>query len=135
MFNKSEQKQLANREISVFCTQVAMLLHAGLPIPEGIRIMLEDSEDSEGRKILEVVLAPCERGELFSDALAASDVFPRYLIDMVRIGEVTGRLDEVLTALGAYYEREEIIGKNIRSAVRYPAIMIVMMLLVVGVLV
>ena len=54
---------------------------------------------------------------------------------MVEIGERSGRLDEVLDALCAYYEREESVSEGIRSAVAYPLVMIVMMALVVGVLV
>lgn len=135
MAKRAEQKMLANREISVFCAQVAMLLRSGIAVPEGIRIMLEDNESREGREILAAVLEHCELGEPLSTALETSGVFPKYLLDMVRIGEASGRLDEVMQALQQYYEREEAIRKNIRSAVRYPLIMILMMVLVVGVLI
>ena len=54
---------------------------------------------------------------------------------MVEIGETSGRLDEVLDSLCAYYERNEAITKNIKNAVTYPAVMIVMMMVVIVVLV
>lgn len=130
-----ERKPLTNRELSVFCAQIGMLLRSGIAVPEGIRIMLEDTESAEGREILTAVLDCCELGVPFSEALQKSGVFPKYLIDMAGIGEASGRLDEVMSALERYYDRQESVSKNIRSAVRYPVLMIVMMVLVVGVLV
>ena len=53
---------------------------------------------------------------------------------MVQIGEETGTLDEVMSALGEHYEREDSIAKSIRNAVTYPMIMIGMMLVVILVL-
>lgn len=135
MATKIEQKMLTNRELSVFCAQISMLLRSGIAVPEGIRIMLEDIEDAEGERILTSLLDCCELGTPLSDALIQSKVFPKYLMDMVRIGEATGKLEEVMAALERYYDREETVSKNIRSAVRYPVVMIVMMVLVVGVLV
>lgn len=135
MATRTEQKMLTNREISVFCAQISMLLRSGIAVPEGIRIMLEDMEDAEGRRILASILDHCELGAPLSEALAKSRVFPKYLVDMVRIGEASGKLEEGMAALERYYDREETVSKNIRSAVRYPVVMIVMMVLVVGVLV
>lgn len=53
---------------------------------------------------------------------------------MVQIGEETGTLDEVMSALSEHYEREDSIAKSIRNAVTYPMIMIGMMLVVILVL-
>lgn len=132
---KNTNANLTDREIAAFCAQIGMLLNSGISVAEGIRIMLEDNDSREGRRLLTAVLEHCELGGAFSDALEKAGVFPRYMVDMVRIGEASGRLDEVMNALQSYYEREDTLRKNIRSAVRYPAVMIVMMVVVVGVLV
>lgn len=132
---KNTNANLTDREIAAFCAQIGMLLNSGISVAEGIRIMLEDNDSREGRRLLTTVLEHCELGGAFSDALEKAGVFPRYMVDMVRIGEASGRLDEVMNALQSYYEREDTLRKNIRSAVRYPAVMIVMMVVVVGVLV
>lgn len=135
MATTTEKKMLTNRELSVFCAQIGMLLRSGIAVPEGIRIMLEDTDDSEGKSILTSVLGRCELGAPLSESLSLTGVFPKYLLDMVRIGEASGKLDEVMCALERYYDRQETVSKNIRSAVRYPVLMIVMMVLVVFVLV
>ncbi len=127
-------KRLTDGELSVFCAQIAMLLRSGISVTEGLGIMVEDTENAEGRAILQTALDHCELGEALTAGLAASGAFPRYLLDMAAIGEETGRLDEVMDALAAYYEREEALHEAVRSAVRYPLVMIVMMVVVLGVL-
>lgn len=126
---------LTPAEISTFCAQLSMILKAGIPVSEGLSIMHGDMQKSEGREIIGTILEHTELGEPLHTALDASGLFPKYVVDMVEIGGQTGRLDEVMDYLCDYYEREEAISKNVKSAVTYPLVMIVMMVLVIGVLV
>ena len=134
MAEKTNAKRLTDGELSVFCAQIAMLLRSGISVTEGLGIMVEDTEDPQGRAILQTALDRCELGEQLSSGLRASGAFPEYLLNMTAIGEESGRLDEVMDALAAYYEREEALHEAMRSAVRYPLVMIVMMAVVLGVL-
>ena len=134
MSNASGQ-MLTPNELSTFCSQVAMILKSGIPVAEGISIMYEDTENAQGREIMKGILDHVEVGEPLYAALEATGRFPKYMRDMVEIGEQSGKLDEVLDSLVDYYEREETISSSIRSAVTYPMVMIVMMILVIGVLV
>ena len=61
-------------------------------------------------------------------------VFPEYALHMTEIGEQTGRLDETMEALAAYYQREEEILDAVKSAVTYPVAMLGMLLMIVAVL-
>lgn len=126
---------LSHNEIAAFCAQIAMILKAGIPISEGISIMQEDTESSGGKEILSEVNSHLEVGEPFHISLQSTGVFPKYVVDMTEIGETTGRLDEVMDSLYAYYEREDAISKSIRNAVTYPLIMLLMMVVVIGVLI
>lgn len=126
---------LTPAEISTFCAQLSMILKAGIPVSEGLSIMHGDMQKAEGREIIGTILEHAELGEPLHTALAASGLFPKYVVDMVEIGGQAGRLDEVMDYLCDYYEREEAISKNVKSAVTYPLVMIVMMVLVIGVLV
>ena len=132
MADKTNAKRLTDSELSVFCTQIAMLLRSGISVTEGLGIMVEDSENTEGRAILKTALDHCELGEPLSSGLRASGAFPEYLLNMTAIGEESGRLDEVMDALSSYYEREDALHEAVRSAVRYPLVMIVMMAVVMG---
>ena len=124
-------RQLNNEELAMFCDQMAMVLDAGISPMEGIMVMNEDTENEEGREILDLIQEKCDEGSSFHKALATSRVFPKYALDMVEIGEKSGKLDEVMRSLAAHYRREENIAKGIKNAVTYPFIIIAMMLIVI----
>lgn len=132
---RAVEKPLSPRELSAFCAQLAMLVRSGIPAAEAISIMRGDAGGGPGGELLAAIGERLEDRAALGTALAEAGVFPRYFVSMVEIGERSGRLDEVLDALCAYYEREESVSEGIRSAVAYPLVMIVMMALVVGVLV
>lgn len=126
---------LSNMEVSAFCSQMAMILRSGIFAMEGISIMLEDTEDPEERALLAQIDETLQETGQLHTALQETSAFPDYLIQMVRIGEETGKLDDVMGALALYYEREASIAQTIRNALTYPLIMVFMMLLVILVLV
>ena len=84
------------------------------------------SKQSWNRSSRQAASGPLWRKPVFSPNICAI---------VVEIGEQAGRLDDVMSALAAHYEREDAISKNIKSAVTYPLVMIVMMLAVVLVLI
>ena len=124
---KKKKHFLSNREIAAFCDQLSMVISAGIPIYEGISILLDDASDEETRLVLSSINTPLESGSSFHEALVQSGYFPKYVLDMVESGELSGRLDEVLSSLSGYYEREESIQSGIKHAVTYPMLMIAMM--------
>lgn len=126
---------LSNTEISAFCSQMAMILHSGIFVMEGISIMLEDTADPEERAFLTEIDDALQATGSLHQSLRETGAFPEYMLQMVRIGEDTGRLDDVLDALAVYYDREASIAQSIRNAVTYPLIMVFMMLLVILVLI
>lgn len=126
---------LSNMEVSAFCSQMAMILRSGIFAMEGISIMLEDAGDSEEQALLAQIDETLQETGQLHTALNDTSAFPDYMIRMVRIGEDTGRLDDVMSALALYYEREASIAQTIRNALTYPLIMVFMMLLVILVLI
>lgn len=136
MADKSMSKgTLTPGEISTFCSQISMIIKSGIPMSEGIEIMFTDAGSSGAKEVLGKILNVVEIGEPFHKALAKCDKFPPYVVTMVEIGEISGRLENVMDSLTAYYEREEAVSRVVRSAVTYPLIMIVMMLAVISILV
>lgn len=133
MFRK--QSMLSEEELSYFCQQINMIIKAGFPIYYGISILRDDTSDEDTRALFTRIYEPMEQGAGLYAALSATGVFPKYLLQMIRIGEETGRMEEVLTSLGTYYEREAQIRAGIRQAVTYPLIMSIMMLAVIIVII
>ncbi len=128
-------KKLNSYEIANFCRQMSLLIKAGISPSEGIEILLQDIHDKGSQKLLNRINQVLLSGEQFHVALQMSGVFPDYVVHMVTIGEESGTLDTVMESLADYYDREENIQSNIKSAVSYPLIMVFMMLVVVVVLI
>ncbi|MCF0146191.1 MAG: type II secretion system F family protein [Eubacterium sp.] len=125
---------LGDFELAAFCSQIAMIVRSGIPVQEGLKIMLEDAGGSFEKTVLENMAEKMDMGTAFSEAAEESGVFPPYFVNMVRIGEEAGSLDSVLTSLEAHYKRESHIRVSIRNAVIYPVIMAVLMIAVLVVL-
>ena len=126
---------LSNTELITFCNQLGMLIHSGISTIEGISIMKDDLGEGSGKALLTQIYDGLEMQQEFSDVLIETGEFPKYATDMIRIGNYSGKLDEVLASLSVYYEREENISSSIKNAVTYPAIMILMLFIVIGVLI
>lgn len=134
-----EKKAQKNRgvisagETALFCSQVALILQSGIPLHDGISALVGEGESSSVffQELNDVVQAS---GSLY-EAVKAAGVFPEYMVNMIRIGESSGKLEEVMTSLAAYYEREDNLKTSVRSAVAYPTVLVVMMAVVVGILV
>lgn len=134
--NKSPQlKPLSNPELSSFSSQLSLILRSGISALEGISIMLEDASSEEEKAILNALSENLQETGSLNEALEQTQLFPAYMTRMVRIGEETGTLDDVMAALGDHYAREDTITRTIRSAVTYPMIIISMMIVVILVLI
>lgn len=135
MSSNSSIKPLNNTELSIFCDQIAMMLKAGISTYEGLTILYDDAETKIGKEIYASILKELEVGDTFHHALEQSGVFPKYVLDMVHLGEMSGKLESVLNSLSGYYEREENIAQGIRHAIAYPLVMTAMLLVVILVLI
>lgn len=127
--------QLTNLEIASFCEQMAMIMKAGITPKDGLAILLSDTKDESTKQILQTLLKSSALGETFTTSVRESGVFPEYVVNMIAIGEETGRMDDVMQSLSEYYEHEDNISESIRSAITYPFIMIVMMLIIIAVII
>ena len=129
------KEKLTPTEIVAFCTQMSMILKSGISMSEGVGIMYDDASNPAGKDILRDIHKEIEIGMPLHVALGTTNKFPDYVVTMVEIGEASGRLDNVMESLTAYYEREENVSRVIRSAVTYPLVMITMMTAVIALLV
>jgi len=133
MFRK--KNMLTNAELSSFCQQINMIVKAGFPTYYGISLLIDNTTDEETRKLYYQIYEPLEQGAGLYDAISRTGMFPKYMIQMIHVGEKTGHLEDVLDSLQIYYEREAEIRAGIRHAVTYPLIMSFMMLAVILVII
>ena len=126
---------LSAEELSAFAAQLSLTVKTGIPLSEAVMILLEDAETGAAKKLLNIILGKLEAGGTLSEALKETGMFPVYMTQMVEIGEASGRLDYVLDSLQRYYAREDNVAKSAKSAITYPAIMLVILVVVIIILV
>lgn len=132
---KVRKYELSASETATFCSQVSLIIKAGIPLYDGMGTLVDSCEDEDAKqsfkKIADKVV---ETGSLYT-AVKEVGFFPEYMVGMIKIGEETGNLDDVLTSLAVYYEREDRMKSSIKSAVTYPLLLMIMMSVVILVLV
>ena len=123
---------LSNQKISDFCRGAALLLHAGLTLGDSLFLLAE--EDHALRPALEQMGYQMDGGMPLSAAMEASALFPACATGLVQVGERTGYVEEALNALADYYQSRDRADRQIRSALAYPSLLLLLMLAVIAVL-
>jgi len=127
--------RVKHEHFTVFCRQLATLYKAGINMVEAVRVLGEQTEGKEFKKVLLGVAEEMQRGTQFSMAAANyPSVFSGIFINMIRAGEASGNLDEMLARLAVFYEKEYYTKQKVKSAMVYPAIMGVVTVIVVIIL-
>ena len=122
---------ISNDDIASLCLELSLLLHAGVSTGDALSLLAEEG-DRGG--VLKAMAEQVDSGETLSAALRDSKAFPLYVCGLVEVGERTGRTEEALAALSQYYEDRVRLARRVRSALLYPAVMLALMLVVIGVL-
>lgn len=125
-------------EVLLFVSELADLLEAGMTLGQALKALANQGEESSAQRF--VCQDLCDRivsGENFSDACAKHPKsFPPLFSNMLRAGEASGAMIEVLRRLGDHYERDDNMRGKIKSALSYPVIVLCFgVLAVIGALV
>lgn len=131
----AKSKKFDSEEISGFCSQVAIMLKSGIGLAEGMDMLEKEMEDESTKHILENIKDRLDQNGSFHGALKKTDAFPEYLVNMVRIGEESGKLEDVMCSMEQYYSRDSIIKESIRNVIAYPTMMFLMIAVILVALV
>lgn len=113
-------------QITEFARQLAMLLGAGLTLIRAIGLIEEDASSPRVRKLARQIRTEIAGGKSLAEAMEAQDrQFPPVFVSMVRAGEASGALPEVLERIAETREREQKLRAKVVSALLYPALLIV----------
>jgi type IV pilus assembly protein PilC len=128
-------KKIKLIELSNFSRQMAAFVSAGVPMLDALSVIESESKDKRLRAVVAEVADSLRFGESFSTAMAShADAFPPFYIAVLRSAEATGELDIVLQQLSHYIDRDMEAKRKIRAALTYPALVMVMCAVTVGVL-
>ena len=112
-------------DLLVFCRQMHTLLKAGVPIVRALAGLEESSQNPALNRILGDVRDKLQAGQDLSVGMSAHPkVFSPFMVSMMRVGELTGRLDEVFLRLYEFFVFEKKISDDVRGAMRYPIIVL-----------
>lgn len=121
--------------ISAFCESMAMMIQSGIQPDEAVTLLRQsDGSGGDLEYTLTAMQAELELGHGLADAMKSSGAFPSYAVSMIAAGEESGRLEAVLFRLSRYYLNEETMGEKLRSAVTYPSVMLVMIIVVLAIM-
>ncbi len=121
------------KDLVVFSRQLAVMAEASLPLVQSLKILVDQTENPKLKKVIRELGSHVDGGAKFSQALAKyPDIFSGFFVSMIRSGETSGRLDEVLNYLADQQERDYDLMSKIKGAMIYP-IFIVAGLIVVGI--
>ncbi len=126
-FSLSVGSKVPAAELTAFCRQFSVMQNAGIPILDCLDVLRNQTYSVYFRKLLQVVYEDVKSGSLLSDALDKHQkVFPHFFRSMVRVGELSGRIELVFSSLADYYESDRAIKNKIRSALSYPLMLLAM---------
>lgn len=125
------KQSLSSSELSALFTSMSMVLDSGVMVNDCLAMMVEDTEESQFKRVLKAVEENMVEEYFLYKAMEKTGGFPEYALGMVEVGETSGRLPAVLASLGDYYLREDGIKKQAKSAVLSPLLLIAMMAVVV----
>ncbi len=126
---------LSQRQLSTFCSSMAMMLRAGVPMSQATEVFTGDQGDPALERAATAMAGAMENGETFAASAEKTGVFPSYALEVFQMGEFSGSLDRALERLADYYDRQSDLTDRLRSSLTYPAILLVLMSGVLAVLV
>src|SRR5690606_3937056 len=122
-------------QVAAVTRQMASLLAAGIPLAEALRMVIEQAPDKRIEATFRDIREKVTQGMNFGDAVCTH---PAYFTDlyasMVRAGESSGALDKVMARLANFLQAQSRLRNKVGAAMTYPAIMIIVGILVVAVL-
>lgn len=122
-----EHYRLSSRQLSEFCKEISTMLTSGVSVVRALEIIADEEGVSPAlRKLYLSILAQLRKGIGLSEAMEEKKCFPELMLGMIRSGEGSGNLDSVMERLALHYERESRLKQQVKSAMTYPIVLLVM---------
>ena len=117
-----------------FFENMGMMIRAGISTGEAVDLLKDESEGSKGKmtQVYTLMSEEMMMGSSLGDAMEKTGEFPSYGVDMTKASEYTGRLEATMFHLSDYYRTENKMKNTFVSAVRYPIILLVMVIAVLA---
>jgi len=128
LLERLQRQKITHTEVLLFSRQMYTLLKAGVPIMGALKGLEESSQNRSLAQVVREIREHLDSGHELSASLARHPgVFNSFYLAMVRVGELTGTLEEVFLRLSHHMEFEKFMREQVRSAIRYPSFVLATM--------
>ncbi len=119
-------QRVKHDDLIFFTRQLQTIIRAGIPMVSGLRALEEQTNNERLKAAIKDITQDIDKGQTFSDALSRhKGIFSELYVGMVRAGELSGNLDEVLERLSGVLEFQMKTREMLKSAMRYPLFVVV----------
>lgn len=113
--------RVKTEQIAIFARQFSTMIGAGLPVLQSLNILVEQTEDKVFKDVLTRIRDDIGSGATLSDAMSKfPTIFDSLFCNMIKAGELSGALDQILERLSTYLEKAEALRQKIKGAMMYP---------------
>ncbi len=128
-WSRLTEQKIRTVDVQLFSRQLYTLLKAGVPIMRGLAGLQESAVNKSLGRVIKDLRESLESGrELSASMRGHPEVFDAFYISMVRVGEMTGRMEEIFLRLNDHLEFESEMKDRVRSALRYPTFVVIAMI-------
>ena len=122
--------KVKNKELSIMCNQLGMLISSGCEITNSLNT-IQSNCSHKLKSILKKVNYNLQKGNSISTSFQNTNMFSNFFINMIKAGEVSGKLDEILVSLSTFYKKEYEFKTKLLTAMIYPMLLVVVCILVI----
>ncbi len=128
----SMHKRVKLKDLSIFSQQFAAMINAGISLVDALNILQDQTNHRHLQDVLANVRDDVETGVSLADAVSKHpETFPELYTQLIRAGESGGVLDSILDKLAAHYDRQDELNSMVKSALYYPAVILLVGIAVV----
>lgn len=129
--NKLFKKKVSTLDITIFTRQLATMMKAGVPLVQSFEIVAEGLDNPSMRDVVLGIKGEVEGGNTFAGALRKyPQYFDELFCSLVESGEQSGALETMLDRVAIYKEKSELLKQKIKKAMKYPATVVVVAIIV-----
>ena len=129
LWERLTRKKVTSIDVQLFSRQIYTLLKSGVPIMRGLAGLQESATNKSFARVLQDLRESLDAGRELSTAMRRhTECFTPFYLSMVRVGEMTGRLEDVFLRLFDHLEFDRDMRDRVKAAMRYPTFVIVAMI-------
>ncbi|MBI5409257.1 MAG: type II secretion system F family protein [Nitrospirae bacterium] len=125
-FLSNVKSRVTDKDIMTFTYQLGVLLDAGFPLERSLSILAELADKKKLGDLIKDILSQVRGGKSFSEALSKfPSAFPLFYVNMIKAGEAGGFLEATISRMATYLENAQVLKEDVRSALIYPSILVI----------